>query len=234
MSIAYVAGATGYTGREVVRMLIEAGVETHAHIRPDSEHLDAWHKRFIELGAQVDTTPWDAQALTDRLTELGPNAVFGCLGTTKRRIARDADEGKTSSYAVVDYGMTVMLHSAAEACGTNPRFVYGSSAGSKPGGKGSYLGARWAVEQVLINSSLPYTIARPCFITGPDRDEDRPAERIGAMVSDRVLSLIGAFGAKGLQERYRSTTNTILGAALSRLAFEPAAKCQIIESEGLR
>jgi nucleoside-diphosphate-sugar epimerase len=234
MSIAYVAGATGYTGRAVVRMLIEAGVETHAHIRPDAEHLDAWRQRFMEIGAHVDTTAWDAQALTDRLTELGPIAVFGCLGTTKKRIARDANEGKTSSYAVVDYGMTVMLHSAAEACGTNPRFVYVSSAGSKPGGEGSYLGARWAVEQVLIKSSLPYTIARPCFITGPDRDEDRPAERIGAMVSDSVLSLIGAFGAKGVQERYRSTTNTILGAALSRLAFEPAAECQIIESEGLR
>jgi nucleoside-diphosphate-sugar epimerase len=234
MSIAYVAGATGYTGRAVVRMLVESGVETHAHVRPDSQNLESWRQRFTEIGAQVDTTAWDLQALTHRLAELGPEMVFGCLGTTKKRIGRDAAEGKTSSYALVDYGMTVMLHSAAQACGTNPRFVYLSSAGSKPGGQGSYLGARWAVEQVLIQSSLPYTIARPSFITGADRDDNRPAERIGATVSDSLLSLIAALGAKGLRERYRSTTNTALGKALVRLAFDPDAACQIVESEGLR
>ena len=36
MEIAFVAGATGYTGREVVRLLAERGVRTLAHVRPDS------------------------------------------------------------------------------------------------------------------------------------------------------------------------------------------------------
>jgi hypothetical protein len=49
-----------------------------------------------------------------------------------------------------------------------------------------------------------------------------------------LLSLIAALGAKGLRERYRSTTNAILGKALVRLAFDPDAACQIVESEGLR
>ena len=234
MSIAFVAGATGYTGRAVVQCLTQAGIETHAHVRPDSKRLSEWTEHFTQLGAKVDMTPWDQQAMTRRLSELNPNAVFGCLGTTKKRIAQDAAVGETSSYQIVDYGMTIMLHRAAEMCTSQPRFVYVSSAGSTPGREGSYLGARYAVEQVLIHSDLPYTIARPSFITGPDRDEDRPGERIGAKVTDTVLAVLGGLGAKNLRQRYRSTTNTILGAALVRLAFDPSAARQIIESDGLR
>ena len=234
MSIAFVAGATGYTGRAVVRSLIQAGIEVHAHLRPDSPRRAQWTARFQEWGAHVDTTPWQPEAMKERITELNPTVIFGCLGTTKKRIAKDAAEGRTSSYQIVDYGMTVMLYQAAENCAARPRFVYVSSAGSKPGGEGSYLGARWAVERVLCEGSLPYTIARPCFITGPDRDDDRPAERLGAKISDTMLAMLGVLGAKTLQERYRSTTNTILAAALVRLAFAPEAADQIIESDGLR
>jgi len=234
MLTAFVAGATGYTGRAVVGALVSAGVETWAHVRPDSSRLENWRERFEALGAQVDTTPWDAQALETRLTALKPDAVFGCLGTTKKRIARETAQGRPSSYQTVDYGLTVMLHTAAQACGSNPRFVYVSSAGAKPGGEGSYLGARWAVEQTLNASHLPYTIARPSFITGRDRDEDRPAERLGAAMSDGMLRLVGALGAKSLRDRYLSTTNTTLGAVLARLAFEPDAAGKIVESEGLR
>ena len=82
MSIAYVAGATGYTGRAVVQCLTQAGIETHAHIRPDSKSLAEWTDKFTQWGAQVDTTPWDQEAMTKRLKGLNPDAVFGCLGTT--------------------------------------------------------------------------------------------------------------------------------------------------------
>lgn len=234
MPIAFVGGATGYTGRAVVSALLDRGVQTWAHVRPDSPKLDEWEHRFKSIGAHVDTTAWEDDALAARLKEIGPDAVFGCLGTTKKRVAREAARGEKSSYRIVDYGLTVMLHAAAEACGTDPRFVYVSSAGAKPGGDGSYLGARWAVEQRLIESQLPYTIARPSFITGRDRDEDRPAERFGAAMSDGFLRIVGALGAKRVRDRYLSTTNAILGTALVRLAFDANAARTIVESEDLR
>ena len=53
MQIAFVAGATGYTGREVVRVLLERGVRTVAHVRPDSPHVDEWRSRFEAQGAAV-------------------------------------------------------------------------------------------------------------------------------------------------------------------------------------
>jgi len=48
-------------------------------------------------------------------------------------------------------------------------------------------------------SGLPYLIARPFFITGPDRRESRPGERIAAKVTDKVLGLAGHLGATALR-----------------------------------
>ena len=55
---AFVGGATGHTGREVVRQLCERGVETIAHVRPNSSKLNDWLNRFEGWGASVDTSAW--------------------------------------------------------------------------------------------------------------------------------------------------------------------------------
>ena len=61
---AFVAGATGYTGREVVRLLGERGIETHMHVRPDSSQLTRWQQYASECSVQIDTTPWRSQAFS--------------------------------------------------------------------------------------------------------------------------------------------------------------------------
>ena len=60
---AFVLGATGFVGREVVRQLCVRGTKTYAHVRPDSKQVADWRARFGELGAEVDTTAWDAAAI---------------------------------------------------------------------------------------------------------------------------------------------------------------------------
>ena len=102
MPTAFVAGATGYTGREVVRVLRESGVSTVAHVRPDSPRLAEWRARFGALGAEVDTTPWDAPAMATTLARVQPAIVFALLGTTRRRARAAAERGAAESYASVD------------------------------------------------------------------------------------------------------------------------------------
>lgn len=232
MTLAFVAGATGYTGREVVRTLVERGVRTIAHVRPDSPSIDVWYERFGALGAEVDATPWVRETMSKRLTALQPTHVFALLGTTRKR-GKQA-QGSPETYETVDYGLTKLLAFAAVAAGSRPRFVYLSSTGVSENARGAYMETRWRTEQEVRNSGLPYTIARPSFIVGSDRDEARPGERTIAAVTDGVMAVAGTLGARRLRDRYRSTTNTALAAALVRLALDPAAANTIAEAEALR
>ena len=233
MTVAFVAGATGYTGREVVMELRSRGVTTVAHVRPDSARVDEWRDRFGARGASIDVTPWSAVGICDALAKAAPTHVFALLGTTRARGSDAKKGGKQETYETVDYGLTAMLLSAAKTCGRSPVFVYLSSAGVTQTTTNRYLAARAKVERELVGSGLPYRIARPSFITGADRDEDRPGERIGSMVADGALSLIGALGAKRLSSRYRSTSPQTLAKALVRLGLVET-KSRVYESEELR
>jgi uncharacterized protein YbjT (DUF2867 family) len=226
----FVAGATGYTGREVVRLLGEKAI---AHVRPDSSQLDAWRDRFGGTGAKVDTTPWELEAMTATLQTTTPAAVFALLGTTRKR-AKGERLSAQEAYEKVDYGLTALLIEAAAASGCNPRFVYLSSLGVGDSRRTGYVGARTRAEEKLRASGLSYTIARPSFITGADRDENRPGERAGAAVVDGVLSVVGAVGARTVADRYRSITATDLARALVRAAFDPTLDSAILYSDSLR
>ncbi len=230
---AFVAGATGYTGREVVRALRDRGKRTVAHIRPDSSKREMWTARFTELGAEVDVTPWEQPAMEATFTRLQPAMVFALLGTTKARAKIES-----ATYDTVDYGLTAMLMKSAVAMKSSgaPLFVYLSSAGmtEKEPRRRSYMYARWRVERELAESGLPHVIARPSIITGTDRDDDRLGERLGGKVLDGALTAVSLFGGGRLRERYRSTTNVALAEALVRHALAGGDDRRIVESEHLR
>lgn len=227
------AGATGYTGRAVVEALRERGIDTIAHVRPDSSRLAEFRTRFEGLGATADQTPWEAEAMVETLGRLAPTLVFALLGTTRAR-ARTEGMAAQQAYARVDYGLTKWLIDAAVACASATRFVYLSAAGVRPDARSAYVAARARSEAALRDSGLPWTIARPSFITGDDRDEARPLERIGASVGDGVLAVAGLLGGRRLRDRYRSTDARTLARGLVRVALDPAFERRVAESEDLR
>ena len=234
MQIAFVAGATGYTGREVVRILLERGVRTVAHVRPDSPRVEEWRTRFESQGAAVDSTAWDDAAMTRTLSALQPTHVFSLLGTTRARRRASAASGRSESYESIDYELTATLIRASLASGSKPRFVYLSSLGVREDTSNPYLVARWRAESVLRASGLPFTIARPSFITGPDRDESRPAERVSAVVANVVASVARVLGARRLAGSMTSMTGAELASGLVRHAFDGASEGATLSSEELR
>ena len=225
---AFVAAATGLTGRFVVEALCEARINVTAHVRPDSPRLTKWAKHFSAVGARVDTTPWEADALQARFAEDSPDLAFALLGTTKKRI-KNASDG---DYMAVDYGMTAMLIDALEA-GGRTRFVYLSSLGTKAGATSAYMKARWLAEEHLRQSGLPHLIARPSFILG-ERDEPRTFEALGSGLLDTVLGTAGFFGAKTLARRYGSIQGRELGYALVRESLDWRSDSRIVHSDDLR
>lgn len=234
---AFVAGATGFTGREVVRLLVGRGISTVAHVRPDSSRLAEWKDRFNSVGAEVDATAWDKAAMTETLARVRPAVVFALLGTTRARMRaarRAGEDPRSRSYEAVDYGLTALLIEAAKETGLAPRLVYLSAAGVKESSRSAYYKARAKAEGLLLSSGLPFTIARPSIITGPGRDDGRTLEAAVAAVGDRLLALAGRLGARRLEARYASTTGVRLAAALVRLALDPNAENRVFESEELK
>lgn len=236
--IAFIAGATGYTGREVVRALRAQGARAVAHVRPDSARLEEWRARFEALGAEVDTTPWTALAMTSTIERLRPGVIFAVLGTTKKRASKATAEGRDAdreSYEAVDYGLTAMLLRAAVKAGHRPRFVYLSSMGVSDSSRSAYLEVRARLERELRESGLPYTIARPSFITGgTERDESRPLERLGAGAANAFLDAAAVLGAKRLRDRYASIDPTTLAESLIKHGLDPRGEGQVLEADALR
>lgn len=236
---AFVAGATGYTGREVVRVLRERGVETVAHVRPDSPSLSRWQTEFGALGAHPDATPWTLEAMRARLGELSPSVVFALLGTTRARksaLAKHGGDPESATYEAVDYELTALLLTATHERCPAARFVYLSAMGVSPNASAgsSYTGVRARVEALLRETGQPCVVARPAFISGEDREEDRPLERVAARTSDALLGVAAAFGAKRLNARLRSLSARELASGLVSAALDPRAEGRVLGPAELR
>ncbi len=225
---AFVLGATGFVGREVVRQLCVRGTPVVAHVRPTS--VEKWRATFTELGATVDATAWDATQLAARLREVKPAQLYILIGTTRSAAKRDQVEGNI--YEKVDLGLTQIAVEAARASETRPRIVYLSSIGADANARSAYLAARGRAEEVVMTSGLPWVIARPSIITG-DRDESRLGEKSAGIIGDGLLAVVGVFGGKKLRDRYRTTTPDVLASALIRLG-EASEHDRIAEGAELR
>ncbi len=215
---AFVAGATGYTGRHVVGELLVSGIDVVAHVRPGSPSA-AGRERMQALGATVDATPWDAAAMEATLARLRPDLVFALLGTTRARGRAAGEAGREETYETVDYGLTVLLLRATRTSAPDARFIYLSALGvgaSEP--RNDYLRARWRVEAELSESGLDFLIVRPSFISGPDREERRTGERVAARVLDAAVGGLALVGARRARDRYASVT----GAELARMLVAAA------------
>lgn len=230
--VALVTGATGYTGREVVRRLCAGGARVVAHVRPGSEAALRWEEAFRTWGAEVVEAPWEQAALRDLIASVQPDAIFSLIGTTKRRARREGLQGDI--YRSVDLGLNERLIDAAVEAGSRARFVYLSSLGADVASPNAYLAARGKTEERLRESGLPFAIARPSFIHGPGRDRPRLGEALAAAIVDAALAVVGALGAGKLRERYRSIDNVGLAAALIRLAFAPGAEGKVHPGEEIQ
>jgi nucleoside-diphosphate-sugar epimerase len=229
----FVAGSTGYTGRALLPHALAAGASVVAHIRPASSRLADCGPAFQDLGASLSTAPWQRDAIAAALVEAAPTAVFALLGTSgpRRKEARAA--GRRDDYTSVDLELTQMLMQAAAALPTPPRFVYLSALGAdRPAG--AYMQVRATIERELRSGPLPFTIARPAFITGEDRPDARPGERIGAIVTDGLLGALAAVGVSGLRDRFASLTGDTLARALVAAALDPEQEGATLEPPDLR
>lgn len=185
-----------------------------------------------ENGASLALVPFEMDAFQAALERHAPTFVFACLGTTKRRASEEAG----ANYESVDYGLTKLVMDACIAVAKPPRFVYLSALGAGRPTSNAYMSVRYRVETELRASPLAWTIARPAFISGPDRSESRPMERFGAAAGDGVLRALGFVGAKRLEQKYASLNGAALAAGMLQAALqdEEQGTNRVWEADALR
>lgn len=230
---AFVAGASGYTGREVVRELRARGVPAVAHVRPDSPRLAEWEQRFQAHYAVVDTTPWELTALQESLERWQPTHIFALLGTTRSRARAARQQGQDDSYETVDYALTSMLLRAQQMTGRSARFIYLSAIGVNERTRNPYLAVRWRMESELRASGLPYIIARPALVTG-GREEFRFGERAAALATHTLLGAASMIGLGVWRDRLGSVTGRELAHALVTAALDDAYDNSILKVADIR
>lgn len=218
-----VFGATGYTGRAVVERLSSLSPDrTWAHVRPDSTRLDEWSERVASWDSvELSTARWTRDAIREELRRIQPTHIFLLLGTTKARARRGTSSEIAETYEAVDYGLSHLVIEANASLRQPARVLYLSSIGVNDDTANAYLAARAKVEAELENSSLSWVSVRASFISGPDRNESRPMERLSAIASKPFFAIAGALGARDFKERFSPRTadelaRLLIDAALDR------------------
>jgi hypothetical protein len=221
--LAFVAGATGITGREVVAALAKRGVETIAHIREDSPYVNEWIEYFRQVGSGVDTTAWDQEEISRRLADVRPSLVFCLLGSSERRM-QGGENFKPNffvdSYQAVDLGLTSMLIRACVSSGEeNLRFILVSVIGADENASSPFLQMKAKAEDFLIQSGLNYTIIRVGAIAESDRGgREQPPSR-------------GLFGVKRRVPVFTAVQARPLAETLVDVALTPDCTNRIFETD---
>jgi len=225
---AFVLGATGYVGRALVPELRRLGHSTVAHMRAESPRAGL-APEFRAVGAEVDMTALEPDALRSRLSTLAPTHIFLCHGTTSRRAK---SEGLADPYEAIDVGLTRLVVDAARALPEPPRIVLLSSMGA--GGRGAYLAARGRAEALVRASGLPFTLCRAPLLSGPDRDESRPLERAAAAFLRPATAIAAKLGLARVASRYSPMDAREAADGLARSGFHYMTIDRVVLADELR
>lgn len=153
---ALVAGASGLTGKALLRLLLREG--DHARVQAlTRRHLPLEHPRFANRVLKFEE-------LATRLTGMRCDDAFCCLGAAQGPRARAAELRR------VDLELTLAFARAARAAGAT-RLVVVSAAGADPRARSDFLRIKGELETALRELRYPAVdILQPGAVVG-----ERPA-----------------------------------------------------------
>jgi NADH dehydrogenase len=148
----FLTGATGFVGTHLLGRLLRDGHQVRALVRRRGAKV-----KDIGLTGQVDEVEGDITAnLADALA--GCDAVINLVGII-------AERGKETFEAVHHEG-TRNLVNAARNKGVK-RFIQMSALGARSGNASPYHTTKFAAEEEVRRSGIPWVVLRPSLIFGP-------------------------------------------------------------------
>lgn len=192
-----IAGGSGLVGKQAADFLARGGAEVHLVSRRPSAQLMPATREHV-----APSDVWSAI-----VASINPDVAISCLGTTIRKA------GSQDAFKAVDHDLVLAFAQASHAAGAQ-HFITVSSVGAMPASGSFYLRTKAEMEQGLRNTGFQrLDIMRPSLLTGGHRDEYRPGEAFGILVSPIADMLM--FGP---MKKYASTPSDKVAKAIAALA----------------
>ena len=208
-----IAGGSGLIGQQAAQSLALNGFEVHLVSRRPSPQLTPG---MIEHVAPSGDWP-------DAVARIKPDVAVSCLGTTIRKA------GSRDAFRVVDLDLVLAFAKASQNAGAQ-HFITVSSVGAMPASSSFYLRTKAEMEQGLRNISFKRVdIMRPSLLTGGHRDDHRPGEALGILLSPIMDMLM--FGP---MKKFASTPSEKVAKAIAVLANSTDEGVFIHENEAIR
>lgn len=201
----FIAGAGGFVGGALLRRL--AG---HDLVLPSREP-----EKFRRAGVK-GRFPLFSEDLAGLVSAAAPEAVINLLGIIR--------ETPAAGFSLVHEEYTRRLLAGARAAGVK-KFIQMSALGAAPDSPSAYQRSKYAGEELVRASGLPYVIFRPSFITG---EGQRFAQDLEALA--RFLPVFAA-----PSDAYAAPVAADdVAACFARAAEDPAVRDELFELGGDR
>jgi NADH dehydrogenase len=179
----FVTGGTGFVGRAVIQALRADGYAVRCLVRRGSER----DLRGFGAIERVEGDVMARQTLDEGMS--GCDAVVHLVGIIRERTATG------STFDRVHVQGTRNVLDAAAAAGVR-RYLHMSALGTRSGARSRYHRTKWAAEEAVRASPLPWTVFRPSIIYGRG---DEFVTMLGGMIERLpVVPVIGS-GRQRLQ-----------------------------------
>lgn len=193
---AVVIGATGATGRELIKMLEESDEITkiNALVR----------KRNLEAHPKLNQIEINFEKLEEFANEINGDFAFSCLGTTLKAAGSKAAQFR------IDHDYQLKF---AEVCSQNkiPLFVLISALGAKPDAMFFYSKMKGKLEEKIEKLSFKkLLIFQPGLLSRPG------SKRTGERLAEKILNILNSIG---LMKSYKPLNVSILAQSMLFNAF---------------
>ena len=149
----FLTGATGYVGRAVIPALRAAGHTVRCLVRRGSER----DLRGLEAIERVEGDVLSRETLERGM--VGCDTVIHLVGIIREQPAI------LSTFERIHTQGTLNVLDAAVETGVR-RYLHMSALGARPGARSRYHQTKWAAEEAVRSSPIPWTIFRPSIIYG--------------------------------------------------------------------
>jgi uncharacterized protein YbjT (DUF2867 family) len=209
MATAWLAGATGLVGGVLLRRLLD-DPHFRAIVSFGRRAVPVEHPKLVQV-----ETDFAVASIFDGVA--APSVAFSCLGTTLRKA------GSREAFRKVDHDAVLAFAAAARRRGAQA-FLHVSSLGANVRSSAFYSAVKGETERDVARMSFPSVYAlRPSILDG-NRQENRPAERIGLVVGRALAPLLG---------KYRPTPAASVAAAMIARARSPSPGVHVIEPDAM-